>query len=213
MSGEILPELQGLSQGFFVHEFYFGPKGDTLCKTRNAHGRELPAHHLPNEGSCIFCLKRRTQGKNKLMHLAFAQALHKPVHVEAVGIHALKRGEQAAQYQILAVIKAAFVQREHAVPFRDKAERIAGALRIGTDRAGVSGRKPAAARAEVQIVAQVVDAAPKTPCFGFRPFEQGHGGPHGGFGAKARQTRKLLYQGLERFGNPIVHGSRKGRAA
>ena len=102
-----MPELQGLSQGFFVHEFYFGPKGDTLCKTRNAHGRELPAHHLPNEGSCIFCLKRRTQGKNKLMHLAFAQALHKPVHVEAVGIHALKRGEQAAQYQILAVIKAA----------------------------------------------------------------------------------------------------------
>ena len=86
-------------------------------------------------------------------------------------------------------------------------------LLVLADGTGVGGRKAAAARTQVQGVTQVVNAPAKAARFGLRPLEQHHGRAHGGFGAKARQARKLLYQGLERFGNSFVHGFRRGRAA
>lgn len=92
--------------------------------------------------------------------------------------------QQAAEDHVLAVIEAAFVQGQHAVPLVDQAERVPGAVLVLADVTGIGGRKAAAARTQVQIVPQVVDALAQAPGLGLGPLEQGHGHAHGRLGAK-----------------------------
>ena len=197
MSGsEVLTVLKRLAQRFTIHELDFSAQGNALRQAADPNAGEAPGQLCPQVGGRIFGFDSSAQRQNDFFDLPFGKSGFKVLDVGLSSLLRAKRRKQAAENEITPFEEAAFFQRQHAVPFVDDTELFFVARRVGADGAGVGFGQRAAARAQVQFIAQPGDAFTKLASFCFRPFEQRHGDTHGRLGAQPRKTAETAHQRL-----------------